>query len=98
MDLPAHSTDDPAAAMADILLTYLSARLGAPMGGLTHEALAQRLLEAGVDPDLAGRVEDVLSIGEVAKYGRPSSDSAEFGEYYEMVGRLLDELDGAISE
>ena len=98
MDLPAHSTDDPAAAMADILLTYLSARLGAPMGGLTHEALAQRLLEAGVDSDLAGRVEDVLSIGEVAKYGRTSSDSAEFGEYYEMVGRLLDELDGAISE
>ena len=98
MDLPAHSTDDPAAAMADILLTYLSARLGAPMGGLTHEALAQRLLEAGVDSDLASRVEDVLSIGEVAKYGRTSSDSAEFGEYYEMVGRLLDELDGAISE
>ena len=68
------------------------------MGGLTHEALAQRLLEAGVDPELAGRVEDVLSIGEVAKYGRTSSDSAEFGGYYEMVGRLLDELDGAISE
>lgn len=98
MDPPAHSTDDPAAAMADILLTYLSARLGAPMGGLTHEALAQRLLDAGVDPDLAGRVEDVLSIGEVAKYGRTSSDSTELGGYYEMVGRLLDELDGAISE
>ena len=98
MALPAHSVEDPAAVMADILLTYLSARLGAPMGGLTHEALAQRLLEAGVDPELAGRVEDALSIGEVAKYGRTSSDSAEFGGYYEMVGRLLDELDGAISE
>jgi len=98
MALPAQSTEDPAAVMADVLLTYLSARLGAPMGGLTHEALAQRLLEAGVDPELAGRVEDALSIGEVAKYGRTSSDSAEFGGYYEMVGRLLDELDGAISE
>lgn len=92
------SMDDPAATMSDILLTYLAARLGAPMGGLTHEALAQRLLDAGVDPDLAGRVEDVLSIGEVAKYGRTSSDSAELAGYYEMVGRLLDELDGAILE
>lgn len=96
--LAAPATEDPAAVMADILLTYLSTRLGAPMGGLTHEALAQRLLEAGVSPDLAGRVEDVLSTGEVAKYGRASSDSAEFTGYYEMVGRLLDELDGAISE
>lgn len=96
--LAAPSPGDPAAVTADILLTYLSARLGSPMGGLTHEALAQRLLEAGVSPDLAGRVEDVLSTGEVAKYGRASSASAEFTGYYEMVGRLLDELDGAISE
>ena len=97
-DMPDRATEDPAAAMADILLTYLSTRLGAPMGGLTHEALVRKLLEAGVGADLAGRVEDVLSTGEVAKYGRASSDSAEFTGYYEMVGRLLDELDGAISE
>ena len=55
------SGDDPRVASAEAVLSFLSARLETPVGGLTQEALLRRLREAGVPPDLEHRLEDTLA-------------------------------------
>ena len=92
----AASGDDPRVAAASALLSYLSARLAEPVGGLTREALLRRLREAGVLPQLAQKVEGILSAGDAAGY-TPMAASATGGQDYASDAvRLLEELEEVI--
>jgi hypothetical protein len=51
------------------VLEFLSARLGAPVGGLTREALAEKLTAAGVAPERRQRVHFVLEACDMGRFG-----------------------------
>lgn len=87
------SGNDPRVAAAEIVSSYLAARLGASVDGLTREVLYRRIREAGVPPDLVRRVEDTLAGGEAAKYA-PSMDCAVgTSGHLECAARLLTDLE-----
>ena len=88
---------DPRIASADSVSSYLSAQFEAPVGGLTREALLGRLHESGVSPDLERRVEDILAVGEAARYTPPASGSVGAGDHADRASQLLVELDEAIN-
>ena len=56
--------DDPYGAGGRVLLEYMSARLGQPLNGLTHDEVAELLGAKGVDAALSDRVVACLSAGE----------------------------------
>lgn len=51
------------------VLEFLSARLGAPVGGLTREALTEKLTSAGVAPERRQRVLFVLEACDMGRFG-----------------------------
>jgi hypothetical protein len=51
------------------VLDFLSARLGAPVGGLTRDALAERLVAAGVAEERRKRVLFVLEACDMGRFG-----------------------------
>ena len=87
---------DPRVAAADGVLSYLSARLEAAVGGMTREALLRRLREAGVQPELMDRANEILAAGEAARYAPTSGDPAGAAGDAEQASQFLGELDGAI--
>ena len=86
--------DDHDIAAADVVLSYLSDRFGAPLTGITVEALGQQLRGAGVPAEVVDRVEHTLASGEAARY-TPGVRSAD-QDRIERATQLLIELDGAI--
>ena len=89
---------DPSIAAADAVLSYMSDKFDAPLGGLTRDSISLRLREAGVSSDLAQRIEDTLAAGEVARY---SPVPAGTGRTEDVVGRttqLLTDLEEAFGE
>ena len=88
--------EDQAVASADAVMSYLNDRLGDPMSGLTREALGKRLLSFGVAGELAERVEEVLAVGEAARYTPDLSYAGAPNDVAERVTQLLVELDGAL--
>ena len=92
----AASGDDPRVAAADAVQSYLSDRLGVPLGGLTREALGRRLQDAGIPPDLGHRVDDTLAAGERARYTPQPSSTGGKTDQVEHADQLLADLDGAI--
>ena len=56
--------DDPYGAGGRVLLEYMSARLGQPLNGLTHDEVAELLGTRGVDAALSDRVVACLTAGE----------------------------------
>ena len=90
------SGDDPRVAAGGAVLSYLSARLEAPVSGLTREELLRRLRRAGVPPNLEFRVEDTLATGEAAKYAPLAGDVAKKRDSAERAAQLLADLEGAI--
>ena len=92
----AKSGGDPRVAAADAVLSYLSDRLGVPLGGLTREALGRRLQDAGVAADLGHRVDDTLAAGEAARYTPQLSSTGGKTDQTERPDQLLTDLDGAI--
>ena len=88
--------DDHATASADALLSYLSDRFGESFTGLTREALASRLRDAGVPAELTQRVESALASGEAARYTPEGSPLRPADDRIERASQLLAELDGAI--
>ena len=66
------------------------------MSGLTREALGKRLLSFGVAGELAERVEEVLAVGETARYTPDLSYAGAPNDAAERVTQLLIELDGAL--
>ena len=91
------SGDDPRVAAANAVLSYLSDRLSEPLVGLTREALRQRLLDAGVPPDIAGRAEEILATGEAAGYTPMAAYGSGSGDHAEDAAQLLAELEGTIN-
>ena len=90
------SGDDPRIASAEAVLSYLSARLETPVGGLTREALLRRLREAGVPPDLERRVEETLATGEAAGYTPLAILDHGNRDPAERAAQLLSQLEEAI--
>ena len=88
----------PAVAAADVLHRYLSDRFGESLGGLTWEALGERLRDGGVSDELAQRVENTLALGEAARFTPETPTVGQTEDYVERVTQLLIELDGAIQE
>lgn len=81
---------------AGAVMSFLSARLELPPVGLTREALLRLLGEAGVQPELAERVDGILAAGETAGYTPSVAGAAEIGDHAEQAMQLLGELDEAI--
>ena len=92
----AASGDDPRVAAADAVLSYLSDRLGVPLGGLTREALGRRLQDAEVPADLGHWVDDTLAAGEAARYTPQPSSTGGKTDQVERADQFLADLDGAI--
>ena len=90
------SGHDPRIASAEAVLSYLSARLETPVGGLTREALLRRLREAGVPPDLERRVEETLATGEAAGYTPLAILDHGNRDPAERAAQLLSQLEEAI--
>ena len=87
---------DPRVASADGVLSYLSARLEAPTAVMTREALLQRLRDAGVQPELMDRANEILAAGEAARYAPPAGGPAGAAGDTEQASQFLGELEGAI--
>lgn len=91
------SDEDPRAVVNQVLLSYISARLGAPVVGLTNEALGSHLLAVGVQSDLAQRVQDALRAGDMVKYAPLESASSEGDAYFDEAEQLVSDLEEVIS-
>ena len=89
---------DPSIAAADAVLSYMSDKFDAPLGGLTRDSLHLRLEEVGVPPDLAQRVEDTLAAGEVARYSPVPAGPGRIEDLVEQTKQLLTDLEEAIGE
>ena len=88
--------DNHSVAAAAAVWAYLSDRLGESLTGLTREALAKRLQNAGVPVDLTQRVERILASGEAARYAPEDSSPGSASDRIERASQLLIELDEAI--
>ena len=69
---------DPYVAAGDALAAYIGDKLGQPLSGLTHDALARLLLSRGADPDLVDRVEACLNASEGGRFA-PGNEGPESG-------------------
>ena len=87
---------DPRVAASEAVLSYLSARLAKQEGGLTREALMRQLQEAGVQPELMDRANEILAAGEAARYAPTAGGPAGAAGDAEQASQFLGELDGAI--
>ena len=88
--------DSHSIAAAAAVSSYLSDRFGESLTGLTREALAKRLQDAGVPTELTQRLEDTLASGEAARYTPEDSSPGPADDRIERASQLLVELDGAI--
>ena len=87
---------DLSIASADVLQSYLAARVELAVGGMTRGELLRHLSEAGADVGLTQRVEDILAAGEAARYAPSPEVSSVRGNQTERTAQLLDELEEAI--
>jgi MYXO-CTERM domain-containing protein len=84
---------DPFDAARQILTGYLSDKLGRPVAGLTHQALAELLAGRGVDADLAERIEVLLVSGELGRFAPGAGEPGYDKSLLQEVGFLVDALD-----
>jgi hypothetical protein len=77
---------DAYGATGQILTDYLADKLDRPVAGLTHQALAELLVEQGASPDLAERVEVLLVTSELGRFA-PGADDPDHAR------SLLQEMD-----
>lgn len=89
---------DSRIAAADAVLSYMSDRLDAQLGGLTRDSLQRRLGRAGVSTDIAQRVEDILAAGELARYSPVAVGVEHTDDLVERAIRLLTDLEEAFEE
>jgi hypothetical protein len=69
-----------------VLTSYLSDKLGQPVAGLTHQALAALLEEKGLGPELVDRVNACLTDAELGRFSPEANDPAH-------AANLLKEID-----
>ncbi len=81
---------DPYAASVQVILTYLSDKLGRPVGGLTRPALAALLAETAVPDELAARLLALLDQSDLARFapGSPEGDGDLLAATEEMINEL----------
>ena len=70
---------DPYVASGEALAAYIGDKLGQPLSGLTHDALARLLLSHGAEQDLVDRVEACLNASEGGRFA-PGNEGAESGD------------------
>ena len=97
MSRAAASGQDPRVAASEAVLSYVSARLSLRVNGMTREALLRQLRQAGISSDLEGRVGEVLTEGESARYTPSAVGIAGMGNYADECSHLLAEIEEAIS-
>ena len=84
---------DPYVAAGDALAAYIGDKLGQPLSGLTHDALARLLLSRGADPDLVDRVDACLNASEGGRFA-PGNEGPESGaELVKETSAVLSELE-----
>lgn len=84
---------DPYVSSGEALAAYIGDKLGQPLSGLTHDALARLLLSRGAEQDLVDRVEACLNAGEGGRFA-PGNEGAESGaELVRETSDVLSELE-----
>ena len=84
---------DPYVSSGEALAAYIGDKLGQPLSGLTHDALARLLLSRGADQNLVDRVEACLNTSEGGRFA-PGNEGAESGaELVRETNALLSELE-----
>lgn len=79
--------------VASVLRAVLEARLGEPIGGLTHDRLRDHLVERGMDEDLARAVTDELEGSDFARFSASGAAREGMDRCASRVGDLLERLD-----
>jgi len=82
-------------AIATSLLGAIAARLGEPVGGLTHDELRKLLRSRGFDEDLVRRTLDELEVCDFARFSSAGSAEAEIRDCLERTRRVLGELEAS---
>jgi hypothetical protein len=75
-----------------ILGTYLSAKLGRPVAGLTQSALSEGLLALDVDPAVVARVGSILTQSEIGRYA-PAGTSVLASDLLAGTQQVIDDLE-----
>ena len=84
---------DPYVSSGEALAAYIGDKLGQPLSGLTHDALARLLLSRGADQDLVDRVEDCLNASEGGRFA-PGNDGTGSGtDLVRETSDVLSELE-----
>lgn len=84
---------DPYAAAAQILATYLADKLNQPVAGLTHKALANLLASRGVNLDLVSQVEACLATSELRRFSPDEAKPVHGENLLKEVDTLIDNLE-----
>ena len=84
---------DPYVAAGDALAAYIGDKLGQPLSGLTHDALARLLLSRGADPDLVDRVDACLNASEGGRFAPGNEGPESGGELVKETSAVLSELE-----
>ncbi len=86
--------EDPYDTAAAVLTSYLSEMLGQPVSGLTHQALAQLLVDRGVDEGLVEMVERYIATTERVRFAPGSAEDTSGESVLDETSRLMADLDG----
>ena len=84
---------DPYVAAGDALAAYIGDKLGQPLSGLTHDALARLLLSRGADPDLVDRVDACLNASEGGRFAPGNEEPESAAELVKETSAVLSELE-----
>jgi hypothetical protein len=76
-----------------VLTSYLSDKLGQPVAGLTHQALAALLEEKGLGPNLVDRVNACLTDAELGRFSPEANDPAHAANLLKEISVLIGELE-----
>jgi len=94
LDNARQQDDDPYDTAAAVLTSYLSEMLGQPISGLTHQALAQLLVDRGVDEGLVETVESYVATTERVRFAPGSAEDTSGESVLDETAKLLADLDG----
>ena len=84
---------DPYVSSGEALAAYIGDKLGQPLSGLTHDALARLLLSRGADQDLVDRVEACLNASEGGRFAPGNEGAGSGAELIRETTDVLSELE-----
>jgi hypothetical protein len=80
-------------AVGQVLTNYLSDKLDYPVAGLTHQALADRLAQTGLDQKLIERVNTCWTDAELGRFSPDADDPAHAQNLLKEVEKLIKNLE-----